>query len=487
MIAWLQRHAPTVAAFESALREPRRAQETRLTAYLEANAATVFAREHGFGSIRSLDAFRDAVPIRPPSAVEPWITRSAAGEEAVLTREPVIAFEETSGTSGASKLIPYTAGLQREFERAAVCWFTSLQRNTPEALAGKAYWSLSPPVKPSWTTPGGIPVGFGHDLAYFPAETARALAETMAVQPGGAAAHDADAFWNATVDQLLACDDLTLVSVWSPVFFLRLDEQLRHRLPNDWTWRDRWPRLALLSCWTDAQSAAWIPAVRERLGDVPIEGKGLLSTEGIVSVPWEGGVPTLAVTAHFVEFLDERGKAWLADEVTIGERYEVVLTTAGGLYRYRTGDRVEVTGWTEHTPTLRFIGRTGRVSDLVGEKLSEEQAIAAADTVPGLRFLAATAKGYVAVFDGPPHPLDEVEAHLARNPYYRQAVALGQLAPLHAISLSPGQIAHLLEGFRELQRCALGDVKIPGLVQKNEWESLQSRLISAGDSMAASP
>jgi len=54
-----------------------------------------------------------------------------------------------------------------------------------------------------------------------------------------------------------------------------------------------------------------------------------------------------------------------------GKRYEVIVTNGGGLWRYRLGDSVECTGHLVATPTLRYLGRAGQVSDLRGEKLCE--------------------------------------------------------------------------------------------------------------------
>ena len=49
----------------------------------------------------------------------------------------------------------------------------------------------------------------------------------------------------------------------------------------------------------------------------------------------------------------------------------MVVTTGGGLYRYPLRDVVEVVGFVNECPLLRFVGRARRVSDLVGEKLDE--------------------------------------------------------------------------------------------------------------------
>ena len=47
------------------------------------------------------------------------IERIAAGEPSVLTADKVLLLQPTSGTTGGEKLIPYTASLRREYQRAA--------------------------------------------------------------------------------------------------------------------------------------------------------------------------------------------------------------------------------------------------------------------------------------------------------------------------------------------------------------------------------
>lgn len=73
---------------------------------------------------------------------------------------------------------------------------------------------------------------------------------------------------------------------------------------------------------------------------------------------------------HFFEFLPEDGgeAVGLADLET-GAAYDVVLTTSGGLTRYRLNDRVRVAGRWRGVPCLTFLGKSDRVSDRFGEKL----------------------------------------------------------------------------------------------------------------------
>lgn len=48
---------------------------------------------------------------------------------------------------------------------------------------------------------------------------------------------------------------------------------------------------------------------------------------------------------------------FLVDEVEVGEKYEVVFTQMYGLYRYRLGDVVEITGFYQNCPKVKVLYR----------------------------------------------------------------------------------------------------------------------------------
>src|SRR5260370_28277357 len=127
-----------------------------------------------------------------------------------------------------------------------------------------------------------------------------------------------------------------------------------------------WPNLLMISCWADPSSPLYVPAIQESFPESPIQGKSLLATEGVASIPIcsaHGSVA--AVTSHFLEFL-ENGSITprLLHQLEVGSEYSVLLTTGGGLWRYRLGDRVRVTGFHKQTPVLEFLARAGNVSDV---------------------------------------------------------------------------------------------------------------------------
>ena len=444
----------------------------RLSELLEKHSDSAFGRAHGFDSIRSPEDFREAVPPMSYEEHRPWIDRAAAGEMRVLACDEPIGFERTSGTSSRAKWIPITSGLRGEFARGLAAWFGAWKIRRPEAFEGRAYWAISPPGMNQETTPGGLPVGMTSDAAYFPDEIGGRLAKWLVVPE---LSGKTESVFEETAESLLATPDLSVVSVWGPTFLLGVDAAVR-RLRGDFTWREIWPRLALVSCWADASSAPWIPRLRERLGGIPIEGKGLLATEGVTSVPDAiDGSPRLASECHWHEFLDEAGDFTAIPDIQPGRIYEVLLTTGGGLYRYRGGDRVRVTGiGADGLPRLRFVGRAGTVSDLVGEKLHEEQV---AEALASRGFLVADPDrpGYDLWLEEPSYA-GAVEKQLRQNPYFDQALALRQLAELRIRRL-PGEWCLRLTGALARHRgCRIGDVKPPVLITRESPEEVAAWL-----------
>ncbi len=459
--AWLASALPAARRFQEALRDASAAQEELLAEILRANAGTAFGREHGFDRIRSRREFARRVPLATWDELVPWIARIERGEPNVLTREPVRRLVPTSGSSGARKLVPYGAALLASFRSALSPWIVRLLREDAAVFAGRAYWSISPGL-PEETSAGGIPIGFGDDTEYLGA-LGRLFAEGALAVPPSASRLPAADLQAATRRGLLAAPELSLVSVWHPAFLLLLTEGLsaadadgleprRRRevlgilreTDGDAGERNRrlWPRLRLVSAWLDGPAAAYRARLSAAFPQARLEGKGLLATEGVVSVPW-GAAPVLAVRSSVVELLDpDGGDLLLPHEARAGRVYEVVLTTPGGLYRYRLSDLVEVTGFSGQAPHLVFLARSGAVSDRFGEKLTEAFVRGA---LPGgavfelLSFEEATG-GYVLFHEGPPEaPTAEVvDTALRANPHYAWARDLGQLATLRVVPVERG-------------------------------------------------
>lgn len=518
---WAAANRPRRRRFRAALEDPGAAQRRLLLATLRANAGTAYGRRHGFDRIATVEEYRRRVPLTRWDELAPWIERIRHGEPGVLTREPVLRLMPSGGSTAAAKLVPLTRTLLSELQRAIGPWVVDLFERHPGLADGRAYWSVSPAAPAEPAAGGAVPVGFAADTAYLGGFFQRLVDRTLAVPGAVARLTDIESFRYATLLHLLAARDLALVSVWHPSFLTLLLEPLERwwepllddlaagtltlpganpgpaagavrapaadparaaelrRVGPAAPPREIWPRLAVISAWADGHAAGAAAALAERFPGVAIEPKGLVATEAFVSLPFAGARP-LAVESHFFELIDDAGRSLLAGEPAAGGEYAVAVTTGGGLYRYRLGDRVRVEGFLGATPCLRFVGREDRVSDRRGEKLSDGHVAAVLERLlgPGAGFAMLAPDdeggrpGYTLYLDArrpaPPRLAEDLERALAENPHYRWCVRLGQLAPARVFRVDGDP--HLL--YLEHRRRAgqrLGDVKPAALSAESGW------------------
>jgi len=511
-------------AYRRASQCVRQSQTQLLKNLVTKNRETWFGRHHRFDSIQSVEDFQRVVPLSRYEDYTASVGRIGRGEQNRLTAEPVELLEPTSGTTAGEKLIPYTAGLKRSFQRAIRAWIWDLFSNRPGLRNGYAFWSISPLGSTRRTSQSGIPIGFDDDAGYLGNYEQRFLAKSLAVPPSVALCPDVPSAQYATLFFLLRCPQLSLMSIWSPTFLQELLTCLQNNweplcenvergliavpktqeLPSellgafgsqperanllrdifssaplaaDWVGQI-WPQLSMVSCWADGPSAMYAENLRRRLPNIEIQPKGLLATEAFISFPLllhrsaghrsaghrsagHRGA-SLAVRSHFFEFLsaDSSGKiseenAKLADELQLGMQYQVVVTTAGGLYRYQMMDQVEVVGFNEQVPLIRFVGKCDNTSDLVGEKLNAAHVQALLEREFDSHHLSPTYVELVAQ-ETPSHCYilqivdkelandkqkqarlcEKIDTALKSNPGYRYARELGQLGDLRLINLS---------------------------------------------------
>lgn len=427
---WYLLSWPESMAFRLARHNVAGAQHKLLMKLLRCNAGTEFGRRYSFAAIRSVAEYQIRVPLSSYQDYQDAIDRIGAGQEMVLTREPVLLLEPTSGSTAATKHILYTAALKAEFQRAIAPWVVNLFSHDPALMLGQAYWSVTPVTRRNRYTAAGIPIGFEEESEYFGRWQRHLIRSILAVPPLVRLIDEMEAFRYVTLLFLLRSRSLALISIWNPTFLTLLVKRLSDWWPGlagdiaagtlapptplapdlqkqlealnrpdgrraaeiEATFQNGgdpgsiharlWPGLRLISCWADAQAAPFVPELTRLFPQARVQGKGLLATEGVVSFPLEEGPAgaALAIRSHFFEFLPVDNEVGhpvnsstprLAHRLEPGGAYAVVITTGGGLYRYQLHDLVQVVGYQGSCPLLKFVGKESYVSDWFGEKLNE--------------------------------------------------------------------------------------------------------------------
>lgn len=476
--------APRARAFRLALTNVAAAQRLTLESILSASTGTDYGRRLAISPRHGIEAFRTRVPIVDYAAVAPWIEQQRAEHRPFITPGRTRCYEPTSGSGGTLKLIPYNDALLRSFRSLFAIWAHDLLKYRLQPRSGRVFMSISPRIS---TTSG-----FDDDQEYL-GEPLRTLISRFLVRPPDfEQLRDAEEFRDALACALLACEDLEVISIWNPGYLLVLlehaesrREQLLPRLPRQrraileqlpWSWCAVWPRLQLISCWTANTAAAPSRRLAALFPHATMQGKGLLATEAPITVPLTGAKGALPLVDEvFLELENNRGDLHLLHEAEQGEEYAVIVTQAGGLLRYRLGDRVRVSDKYCGCPMLEFVGRVDAVSDLVGEKLSEPfvAQVAHAITRAGTFFTLlpllpeAGRPHYCLLTDDPSQEIGALlEIKLSRAFRYHEARLLGQLEAVKVIARADMRRAV----YDAMAACGMkmGDIKDTVLVTKQE-------------------
>lgn len=431
-LLWYLYSAGMSRKWKRATRDVSGAQRAVLKRIVSGNVDSEFGREHHFTEIASVEAYQHWVPVRSYEEFTPYIERIAEGHPKVLTSGQILQFALTSGSTQASKPVPYTKALVSEFQEGIDPWVYYLFRSFPRMLLGKAYWSVTPIGERKSFTTGGISVGFDDEQQYFSPLTRWVLNSIMAVPSQLAQLKDMEIFRYVTLRLLLQEKILSWISVWNPSFltllldplpqwFSQLTGDIRHgtlavaseielslrnvilsfckRNPDRAheletlcaAWQKKqftepdtsgrtlyeaiWPDMQLISCWAHGNAAHALPGLKVYFPHAVVQPKGLLATEAFISFPFREDVSALSLLSHLFEFeeVDEATPVIkLAHELQEKRRYSVIVTTGGGLYRYRLNDLIEVVDFYNQCPLIRFVGRQSKVVDICGEKLNEE-------------------------------------------------------------------------------------------------------------------
>lgn len=403
-----------------------------LAELMHRNRETVYGKKYGFGAIKTVGEFQKKVPLCVYGDYEDYILRMIAGEEKVLTEEPVVYYCISSGTTGNAKYLPLTeTDLKIQYTYAYGVPFGMIKdyyRNLPENEVFGKIFQIGEFAKTYMEngTMNGIRSGCVYqwldrdgqfdaedycvpkevlfpdtleDLCYVKVRFALAEQDLRAIhgvfvnRVAGVLDYicrnwemllkdmehgrvdecvSLSAKWRKYVEQKLPPNPLRAAQ-------LRL---LSHDTLHKGIIKKIWPRVRYVLAIGGKSFAYYTEKMQEYAGDIPIHPYAYAASEGIFGIAEKMDQTDryiLFPEAGFFEFLPlneaqiEEKRPLFMWEINIGERYELVFTNHSGLYRYCMGDVIEVVDWYGQAPIVQFCYRKNQVLNIAGEKSNLEQ------------------------------------------------------------------------------------------------------------------
>ena len=506
-------------------------QEHLLLKILRENSQTEFGKEHNFERISSVEEFRERVPINDYNKLEPYITRQQEGNLELTVAEPVF-YTRTSGTTGRHKYIPLTRSGVNQIKHFQRQLAYSLWRKT-DFFKGTVLGFFSPGIEGRLAN--GIPFGSTSGATY---ESLSSIFEKKFEIPKEAFNLDnVEAKYEVYALSALVHGSITGISSVNPSSLLKVCMLIEQRaeelldalvdgkdtnllkgtasilpslrsqllpyrkaslsqvLDKDGTIPPDilWPKLSALVTWTGGSCGIALEKLKSYLPlNVNIVEMGYSCSEfnGTVNIDIKRNTCLPLLTDNFYEFVAKEDwesnspKFLLLNEIDADKDYYIFVTTASGLYRYDINDVVRATDGVGNCPGLRFVRKGKGMTNITGEKISEDQAIAAVSY--GLKSAGCITETFLVLAeeDASTYRIfvessqnisvdllsEKIEGELRkRNAEYDDKRASGRLNPVEVERLFEGageaiKTKFLQQGVRETQ------YKPPVLAYWNEWE-----------------
>ncbi|XP_040292771.1 GH3 domain-containing protein [Bufo bufo] len=205
----------------------------------------------------------------------------------------------------------------------------------------------------------------------------------------------------------------------------------------------------------------------------------------------------------FFEFIpvdmseQEQPSTLCIQDVSADKAYELVITNRDGLYRYRLGDVLQVTGFNNQSPIVKFLYRKSQTLNVRGERISEcsfyKTLRCTVDMWPGASLLnyCCLESGVLGQFSGGSDPHYEVFVALkgVRNlsedqrykldqtlqehfPIYRSFRFKGSIGPVRVHLTSPAFFLKLLELAAKLSSFPLDCIQPPRSLKYREMAEM---------------
>ena len=366
-----------IGRIQKFIKTPHKIQEAVLRDLIAATKHTFWGKKYGYRQIKSIEDYAKQVPVSSYDDLKPLIQRMMRGERDILWSGQVKWFSKSSGTtSDKSKFIPVTdRNLYSNHIRGNWDTMSMLYHNKPDArvFADKnllLVGSLSQFPEYPKTTIGDISAIMTHRMPavgrpfYSPDFKTGLMSE-----------------WEEKIDRTveLTKDDKDLymiagVPTWNIVLFRKLLEVTgkEHIL-------EVWPNLSVYVhggvgfAPYKEQFKQFLPKDDFVYTEAYNASEGFFATRQFLE---DDDMLLLLSNGVYYEFLPmeewdkENPIAIPLKEVELGKNYAMLISTNGGLWRYKIGDTVTFTS--KYPYKIKITGRTKQFINAFGEEVMVE-------------------------------------------------------------------------------------------------------------------
>ena len=414
----------------------KRASDNTLRRILTTSKDTVYGKEHNFEEILKAktpeeltELYHKYVPINEYSDMLPYVERHKNGEPDVLFPGKPFMYATTSGTTKEPKWIPITTEYHKTvYGKMSLGWFWTLIHNKPKVFYRPGISIVGKKIEgkaPDGTIYGSISGVTFQDIPKFMLKLHTAPADVFDIPDYKSRYYtimrmgierdthiiltanpstlvEMQSYANDYLDEF--CEDIrngtisekypmpdnirkTLVESRLKPNPKRADELLKLRerygtlLPKHY-----WPNLQIVNVWFCGNAKLYYDKVRDSYPyDTVFHEFGYFATECRAGLVLKSNCPDTTLFCHknHFEFVHEsefdvpNPKIYQVWELEVGKRYKMVVTTCAGLYRYDMHDLIEVTNYYNEFPQIVYIQKLNGITTITGEKLHEDQFIAA--------------------------------------------------------------------------------------------------------------
>lgn len=352
------------------------AYQEKLREYLIREASqTQFGKDHGFGSIKNYNDFKNNIPVRDYEELKPYIEKVTKGEPDILWKGKPAYFAKTSGTTSGTKYIPLSTESVPYHINSARNALLSYVHETGKAefLDGNLIFLSGSPVldKKAGINTGRLSGIVNHHVPPYLRTNQKPSYETNCIDD-----------WELKLDRIIEETinaNMTLISgipPWVQMYFDRIEAKTGKKI------KDVFQNFSMF-VYGGVNFEPYRAKLFESIGKKIDSIETYPASEGFIAYQdsqHEEGLLLLLNHGIFFEFIpteeyfNENPRRLSIEEVELGKNYAVIINNNAGLWGYSIGDtikfvsknpyRILVTGRIKH-----FISAFGE--HVIGEEVEK--------------------------------------------------------------------------------------------------------------------